>query len=134
MYQVFLSAFRADRDIDTNTMLSCELATILVQQGYTPEVCIGFYPENGGQTVTFEQSYSVRVQTWDEVVKLAAMVGGAYQQECVLAVNVVARMAASYVYLDGKEEPQGYFRSRTDVPDGARSQWRGSWWVISEEA
>jgi len=134
MFTVMLSAFRGERTLEENTLKSCELATLLVQRGLTPEVVLGFYPENGGQTVSFEQSYAVRVESYAECVKLAMLAGDAFQQECVLVVDVLDRMAASYLYPAGDSTTEGYLRRCDEQPEGARSQWRGSWWTIRGEA
>lgn len=133
MFTVFLSAFRGERTFEQNVLKSAELATLLIQQGYTPEVVAGFYPENGSQTVTFEQSYAVRVETYAECVKLAQLAGDAFQQECVLVVDVLDRMAATYLYPAGDSTTEGYLRRKTEQPEGARIQWRGAWWVIEGE-
>lgn len=134
MFTVMLSAFRGERELATNTLKSAELATLLVQSGYNPEVVLGFYPENGGQVVNFEQSYAVRVDTYAECVKLAMLAGDAFQQECVLVVDVLDRMAATYLYPDGSSTVEGYLRRSVEQPEGARSQWRGSWWTVQEVA
>lgn len=134
MFTVMLSAFRGERTLEENTMKSAELACLLVQQGYTPEVVLGFYPENGSQVVTFEQSYAVRVETYAECVKLAQLAGDAFQQECVLVIDVLDRMAATYLYPAGDSTTEGYLRRSVEQPEGARSQWRGAWWTIQEVA
>lgn len=133
MFTVFLSAFRGERTFEQNVLKSAELATLLIQQGYTPEVVAGFYPENGSQTVTFEQSYAVRCERMYDVLALARLAGDAFQQECVMVVDVLDRMAASYVWPEGDTQELGFLRRKTEQPEGARSQWRGAWWVIEGE-
>lgn len=134
MFTVMLSAFRGERTLEENTLKSAELACLLVQGGYTPEVVLGFYPENGSQVVTFEQSYAVRCERMYDVLALARLAGDAFQQECVMVVDVLDRMKASYVWPEGDTKELGFLRRSEEQPEGARSQWRGAWWSIKEVA
>lgn len=134
MFTVMLSAFRKGHTMDANSIRSMELASLLIQSGYNPEVVAGFFNEGDSLNVTYEQSFAVRVDTYGETIKLAELAYDAFQQDCVLVIDVLERMKATMQYPDGSGEDVGYFRRHTEQPAGNRSQWRGSWWTVEERA
>lgn len=134
MFTVMLSAFRKGYSMDDNSIRSMELASLLIQSGYTPEVVAGFFNEGDSQHVTYEQSFAVRVETYGETIKLAELAYDAFQQDCVLVIDVLDRMKATMQYPDGSGEDIGYFRRHKEQPNGNRSQWRGAWWTVEDKA
>lgn len=134
MFTVMLSAFRKGHTMDANSIRSMELASLLIQSGYNPEVVAGFFNEGDSLNVTYEQSFAVRVDTYGETIKLAELAYDAFQQDCVLVIDVLERMKATMQYPDGSGEDVGYFRRHTEQPTGNRSQWRGAWWTVEAKA